>query len=55
MVKMKDRNASLKNALGNMPTVEIAREISSVPVEDSVNRQGYEAYSIEEAKKRGFI
>ena len=51
MVKMKDRNASLKSALGNMPTVEIAREISSVPVEDSVNRQGYDAYSIEDELK----
>ena len=51
MVKMKDRNASLKSALGNMPTAEIVREISSVPVEDSVNRQGYEAYSIEDELK----
>lgn len=51
MVKMKDRNASLKSALGNMPSVEIVREISSVPVEDSVNRQGYAAYSLADELK----
>lgn len=51
MVKMKDRNASLKSALGNMPTVETVREISSVPVEDSVNRQGYAAYSLADELK----
>ena len=48
---MKDRNASLKSALGNTPTVEIVREISSVPVEDSVNRQGYAAYSLADELK----
>ena len=46
MVKMKDRNSALKAALGNMPSVEIAKEITSVPVEDTVNRQGYAAYSL---------
>ena len=46
MVKMKDRNSALKAALGNMPSVEIVREITSVPVEDTVNRQGYAAYSL---------
>ena len=51
MVKMKDRNAALKSALGNMPTVEIVREISSVPVEDSVNRQGYAAYALADELK----
>lgn len=51
MVKMKDRNAALKGALGNMPSVEIVREISSVPVEDSVNRQGYAAYSLADELK----
>ena len=51
MVKMKDRNASLKSALGNMPTVETVREISSVPVEDSVNRQGYAAYNLADELK----
>lgn len=51
MVKMKDRNAALKSALGNMPTVETVREISSVPVEDSVNRQGYAAYSLADELK----
>lgn len=51
MVKMKDRNAALKSALGNMPSVEIVREISSVPVEDSVNRQGYVAYALADELK----
>lgn len=51
MVKMKDRNAALKSALGNMPSVEIVREISSVPVEDSVNRQGYAAYALTDELK----
>ncbi len=46
MVKMKDRNSALKAALGNMPSVGIVREITSVPVEDTVNRQGYAAYSL---------
>lgn len=46
MVKMRDRNSALKAALGNMPSVEIVREISTVPVEDTVNRQGYAAYSL---------
>lgn len=48
---MKDRNAALKSALGNMPSVEIVREISSVPVEDSVNRQGYAAYALADELK----
>ena len=43
---MKDRNSALKAALGNMPSVEIVKEITSVPVEDTVNRQGYAAYSL---------
>ena len=43
---MRDRNSALKAALGNMPSVEIVREISTVPVEDTVNRQGYAAYSL---------
>jgi hypothetical protein len=50
-MKMRDRNASLKSALGNMPTVETVREISSIPVEDSVNRQGYAAYSLADELK----
>lgn len=43
---MRDRNSALKAALGNMPSVEIVREISTIPVEDTVNRQGYAAYSL---------
>ena len=50
-MKMRDRNASLKSALGNMPTVETVREISSIPVEDTVNRQGYAAYSLADELK----
>jgi hypothetical protein len=34
-----------------MPTVETVREISSIPVEDSVNRQGYVAYSLADELK----
>ena len=45
-MKMRDRNSALKAALGNMPSVEIVKEITSVPVEDTVNRCGTAAYSL---------
>lgn len=48
MVKMKDRNAQLKQTLGNMPTVERVKESHSIPNCDTVNRQGYGSYSIED-------
>lgn len=45
-MKMKDRNAQLKNALGAMASVETVKEVASIPQEDTVNRQGYAAYSL---------
>ena len=45
-MKMKDRNAQLKNALGAMASVETVKEVASIPTEDTVNRQGYAAYSL---------
>ena len=43
---MKDRNAQLKNALGAMASKETVKEVASIPNEDTVNRQGYAAYSL---------
>ena len=45
-MKMKERNAQLKSALGAMATKEIIQEVASMPQEDTVNRQGYAAYSL---------
>lgn len=46
MVKMKTRNEQLKNALGAMAPKERIVEANSIPKEDTVNRQGYKAYSL---------
>lgn len=46
MVKMKDRNAQLRQSIGSIPTKERIIESNSVPTPDTVNRQGYEAYSL---------
>lgn len=43
---MKERNAQLKSALVGMTTKEIVKEVNNIPVEDTVNRQGYAAYSL---------
>lgn len=43
---MKDRNSQLKSALGAMATKERVEEVAAVPVEDTVNRQGFKAYSL---------
>lgn len=43
---MKDRNEQLRTALGGMPTKERIVESRSIPKEDTVNRQGYAAYSL---------
>lgn len=48
MVKMRDRNSQLRSALGAMAPVERIIEANSIPVEDTVNKQGYAAYSIED-------
>lgn len=45
-MKMKDRNSQLKSSLGAMATKEAVREIANLPKEDTVNRQGYAAYSL---------
>lgn len=47
-MKMKERNSQLKNALGAMVTPEVAKTISSVKKEDTVNRCGYASYSLED-------
>ena len=47
-MKMKERNTQLKNALGAMVTPEVAKTISSVKKEDTVNRCGYASYSLED-------
>lgn len=46
MAKMKTRNAQLKSALGAMAPKERVKEVMSIPKEDTVNRQGYAAYSL---------
>lgn len=43
---MKERNAQLKSALGAMASKEIVKEVNNIPVEDTVNRQGFAAYSL---------
>jgi len=45
-MKMKERNAQLKSALGAMATKERIQEVASIPAEDTVNRQGLPAYSL---------
>lgn len=48
MVKMRDRNSQLRSALGAMAPVERIIEANSIPVENTVNRQGHVAYSIDD-------
>ena len=48
MVKMRDRNSQLRSALGAMAPVERIIEANSIPVENTVNRQGHAAYSIDD-------
>ena len=43
---MRERNQQLKSALGAIASKEIVAEIQSVPKEDTVNRQGFAAYSL---------
>ena len=45
-MKMKERNAQLKMALGAMATKERVQEVASIPDENTVNRQGFKAYSL---------
>lgn len=46
MVKMKDRNAQLKNALGAIAPRERVVEALNVPNEDAKNRQNHDAYAL---------
>lgn len=48
MAKMRDRNSQLISALGAMAPVERVIEANSIPIEDTVNKQGYKAYSIDD-------
>lgn len=43
---MKDRNSQLKRNLGAIASKETVAEIQSLPKEDTVNRQGFAAYSL---------
>ena len=44
--KMKERNVQLKKNLGAIASKEAIKEIKSIPKEDTVNRQGFKAYSL---------
>ena len=48
MVKMKQRNEQLKHVLGGIAPVERIVEANNIPQEDTVNRQGFKAYSLED-------
>ena len=43
---MRERNQQLKSTLGAIATKETVAEIKSIPIEDTLNRQGYAAYSL---------
>jgi len=45
---MKQRNQQLKSALGAMSSKETVEEIKNIPQEDTVNKQGFKAYSLPE-------
>lgn len=47
-MKMKERNAQLKSALGAMAPVERIVEANSIPAPDTTNIQGYAAYSLDD-------
>lgn len=46
MVKMKNRNGQLKSVLGGIAPKERIVEANNIPQEDTVNRQGFAAYSL---------
>ena len=48
MVKMKQRNDQLKKVLGGIAPAERIIEANNIPQEDTVNRQGFKAYSLED-------
>lgn len=47
-MKMRERNQQLKSALGAMASKETVAEIKSIPKENTVNRQGFAAYSLDD-------
>lgn len=47
-MKMRERNQQLKSALGVMVSKETVAEIKSIPKENTVNRQGFAAYSLDD-------
>ena len=48
MVKMKERNGQLKSSLGAMAPKERVVVANSIPKENTTNRQGYKAYSLDD-------
>ena len=48
MVKMKERNGQLKSNLGAMAPKQRVIAANSIPKEDTVNRQGHAAYSLDD-------
>ena len=48
MVKMKERNGQLKSSLGAMAPKERVVATNSIPKENTTNRQGYKAYSLDD-------
>lgn len=48
MTKFKNRNEQLKSALGSMAPVERVKEAASIPDYNTKNKQGYDAYKIED-------
>ena len=47
-MKMKDRNAQLKATLGTMAPKERVAEVMNIKKEDTVNRQGFKAYALDD-------
>ena len=47
-MKMTDRNAQLKAALGAMAPKERVVEVMNIKPEDTVNRQGFKAYALDD-------
>ena len=45
-MKMKDRNAQLRTALGGLATPQRIKEAANIPATDTVNRSGRAAYSL---------
>ena len=48
MVKMKERNGQLKSSLGAMAPKERVVAANYIPKENTTNRQGYKAYSLDD-------